>query len=82
VVWTGLICLRIGPVEGSCENGNEPSGSIKVGKFLSSCATGGLLRRAHFHGICWLVGCNLRSPLCTSRLNRKERNTEETRKTA
>jgi hypothetical protein len=29
VVWTGLIWLRIGPVEGPCEHGNEPSGSIK-----------------------------------------------------
>jgi hypothetical protein len=23
-----------GPVAGSCEHGNEPSGSIKVGEFL------------------------------------------------
>jgi hypothetical protein len=29
VVWTVLISLRIGTVEGSCEHGNEPSGSIK-----------------------------------------------------
>jgi hypothetical protein len=29
VVWTGSIWLRIGTVEGSCEHGNEPSGSIK-----------------------------------------------------
>jgi hypothetical protein len=28
--WTGLIWLRIG----SCECGNEPSGSIKCGEFL------------------------------------------------
>ena len=32
--WTGLIWLRIGQVEGSCECGNEPSGSIKCGEFL------------------------------------------------
>jgi hypothetical protein len=29
MVWTGFIWLRIGPVEGSCEYGNEPSGSMK-----------------------------------------------------
>jgi hypothetical protein len=28
MVWTGSIWLRIGPVKGSCEHGNEPSGSI------------------------------------------------------
>jgi hypothetical protein len=27
--WIGLIWLRIGPVEGSCEHGIEPSASIK-----------------------------------------------------
>jgi hypothetical protein len=32
---------RQGPVVGSCENSNEPSGSIKVGKLLNSCITGG-----------------------------------------
>jgi hypothetical protein len=26
---TGFGCLRIGPVAGFCEHGNEPSGSIK-----------------------------------------------------
>jgi hypothetical protein len=30
-VWTGLIWLRIGRVAGTCECGNEPSGSIKCG---------------------------------------------------
>jgi hypothetical protein len=30
-LWTGFIWLSIA---GCCENGNEPSGSIKVGKFL------------------------------------------------
>jgi hypothetical protein len=33
-------------VEGSCEHGNEPSGSIKFGKFLSGCTVGGFSRRA------------------------------------
>jgi hypothetical protein len=32
-------------VEGSCEHGNELSGSINVGKFLSSCTNGGLLKK-------------------------------------
>jgi hypothetical protein len=33
--WTGLIWLRIGRGgAGSCECGNEPSGSIKRGEFL------------------------------------------------
>jgi hypothetical protein len=29
VVWTGLVWLRTGKVESSCECGNEPLGSIK-----------------------------------------------------
>jgi hypothetical protein len=29
VVWTGLMWLRIGANGGSCEHGNEASGSIK-----------------------------------------------------
>jgi hypothetical protein len=33
-VWTGSSCLRIGKVAGSFECGNEPSGSIKCGRFL------------------------------------------------
>jgi hypothetical protein len=41
--------------EASCEHGNEPSGSINVGKFLSSCATGGFSRRTQLHGVsCFL----------------------------
>jgi hypothetical protein len=30
VVWTGWSWLRIGAVGGTCEYGNEPSGSIKM----------------------------------------------------
>jgi hypothetical protein len=32
MVWTGSNWLRIGtsPVEGSCEHGDEPSGSLKL----------------------------------------------------
>jgi hypothetical protein len=48
--WTDLAQER-GPVEGSCEHGNEPSGYIKRWKFLSSCTTGGFSRRAHLHEI-------------------------------
>jgi hypothetical protein len=36
---------------GSCGHGNEPSGSINVGKFLSICTTGGFSRRAQLHGV-------------------------------
>jgi hypothetical protein len=39
-------------VEGSCEHGNEPSGSIKCWKFLSSCTIGGFSRRAQLHEVC------------------------------
>jgi hypothetical protein len=35
-----------GPVEGSCEHGNEPSGSINFGKFLRSFS-----RWAQFHQV-------------------------------
>jgi hypothetical protein len=37
------------PVEGFCKRCNEPSGCIKSGKFLSSCTSGGLSRRAQLH---------------------------------
>jgi len=32
--WTGSIWLRQGEMTGTCECGNEPSGSIKCGIFL------------------------------------------------
>ena len=32
--WTGSIWFRTGQVAGTCECGNEPSGSIKYGEFL------------------------------------------------
>jgi hypothetical protein len=35
-------------VEGSCEHGNEPKGSIKL---LSTCTTGDLSRRARLHAV-------------------------------
>jgi hypothetical protein len=33
-------------VEGSCEHGNEPSGSINAGKFLSGCTFDSFSKRA------------------------------------
>jgi hypothetical protein len=33
-VWIRFIGLRIGKVAGSCEHGNEPSGSKKCGELL------------------------------------------------
>jgi hypothetical protein len=30
MVGTGSNWLRVGPVEGSCEEGDEPSGSLKL----------------------------------------------------
>jgi hypothetical protein len=38
-------------MEGSCEHGNESSGSIRHWDFLSSCATGSLSRRAQLHEV-------------------------------
>jgi hypothetical protein len=34
VVWTGQIWLWIGPVEDSCEHGNEPSGFVRCWNVL------------------------------------------------
>jgi hypothetical protein len=36
-------------MEGSCERGNEHSGSIKRCKFLSGCTVGSFSRRAQLH---------------------------------
>jgi hypothetical protein len=38
-----------GPVEGSCEGGNELSGSIKYWEILGGCTIGGFSRRAQLH---------------------------------
>jgi hypothetical protein len=32
--WGGMDWIDLGPVEGSCEHGNEPSGSIKCWNVL------------------------------------------------
>jgi hypothetical protein len=44
VVQTGLIWLRIGPVEGSCEHGNEPSGSVKFSEIVECLSDWQLLK--------------------------------------
>jgi hypothetical protein len=38
-------------VAGTCECGNEPSGSIKCGKFLTSCKPVSFSRRTVLHGV-------------------------------
>jgi hypothetical protein len=43
-------------VEGPCEHGNEPSGSIKCWELLNGYATGGFSRRTQLHGVS-LVSC-------------------------
>jgi hypothetical protein len=40
-----------GPVEGSCEHGNEPSGSRGGGDSLTSSVTTGFSRTTLFHGV-------------------------------
>jgi hypothetical protein len=43
MVWIGLIWVRMGSSGGSCEQGNEPSVSIKY------CTIGSFSRRAQLH---------------------------------
>jgi hypothetical protein len=38
-------------VAGSCEHGNELSGSIECWEFLSSCINGGFSRRAQLNEV-------------------------------
>jgi hypothetical protein len=58
IIWSGMRWIVVAEdrdkVEGSCEHGNELSGSINAGSFLSSCTTGGLSRRAQFPGFTYL----------------------------
>jgi hypothetical protein len=39
MAWTGFICLMLGQKMASCEQNNEPSGSIKCRKFLFQMGT-------------------------------------------
>jgi hypothetical protein len=43
--WTGSSWLRIGQMAGTCECGNEPSGSIKCGEFLDWLRTCWVLKK-------------------------------------
>jgi hypothetical protein len=45
MVWTGVIWLKVGPVEGSCKHGNEPSGSIKFVETLEWLSDWRLLKQ-------------------------------------
>jgi hypothetical protein len=59
--WYGLnwSVSGYGAVEGSCEHGNEPSGSINCWEVLECCTIGGFSGRAQLHGVtlhgagCW-----------------------------
>jgi hypothetical protein len=44
--------LGKGQVAGTCECGNEPSGSKNAGNFLTSCEPVSFSRRISLHGVC------------------------------
>jgi hypothetical protein len=46
-------------VAGCCEQGNEPSGSIKFGEFLTGWGTISFSRRTLLHGGCYVVSMSL-----------------------
>jgi hypothetical protein len=49
MAWTESIWLRTGPGGSTCECGNEPSGTIKCGEFLTSCKPVIFSRKTLFH---------------------------------
>jgi hypothetical protein len=51
MLWTGLVWLRIGQMESSCELGNEPSGSIKCWELSSGCTTCALSSGTQLHRV-------------------------------
>jgi hypothetical protein len=55
VVWTALVWLRIGPVEGSSEHGMNLRVPLNAGKFLSSCTTGDFSRRVQLHEVSYVL---------------------------
>jgi hypothetical protein len=67
--------LGYGPVAGSCEHGNELSGSIKAGNFLSSWATISLSNRVLLHEINWesVVKWNWRKAVPVTKIIRRSR---------
>jgi hypothetical protein len=48
--WCEFFGFRVGPVAGSYENNNKPSGSICTGNFLRASAAIGLPRRTLLNG--------------------------------
>jgi hypothetical protein len=44
-VQIGFFCFRIGPVTGSCADGNEPSDSIKGGELFDKLSDYELLKK-------------------------------------
>jgi hypothetical protein len=50
-VWIGFIWIRIGVSGVSCEHDNAPSGSIKMGNFLTSSVTVSFPRRTLLLGV-------------------------------
>jgi hypothetical protein len=55
-VGSGLQPSRICELVEYCsEDGSELSGPQNVGKFLSSCTTGGFSRSAHPYEVCWFI---------------------------
>jgi hypothetical protein len=51
MVYTGFVWLRIKTVAGSCECANEPSVSIKYGKFLEELRTISFSGGTLLHGV-------------------------------
>jgi len=43
--------MELGQVAGTCEYGNEPSGSKEAGNFLTNCRTSCFSRRTLLHGV-------------------------------
>jgi hypothetical protein len=49
-----MIWLRMGPVDGSCERGNEFSDSMKCWKFFNSCLAGSFSGSAQLHEVIYI----------------------------
>jgi hypothetical protein len=47
----GMDWIDLGPVEGSCEHGNEPSGSMKCWEILERFTTAGFSRRSQLQEV-------------------------------
>jgi hypothetical protein len=50
-MWTGLVWLRIGTGESSCEFGIEPSVQYNAGKLSSGLTSSGLWGSAQLHRV-------------------------------